>query len=48
MGTAVVNFLSSSTQMNLAIIGAAKAKYAADFGVTFGPTDQVKLAGGIV
>lgn len=48
LGTVIVQFLSSSAQMNLAIIDAAKTKYATDFGVTYGPTDQFKLAGGIV
>lgn len=48
LGTVLVDYLASSAQMNLVIIDAAKAKYAADFGATFAPTDQIKLAGGIV
>ena len=46
-GTSVVQFLSSSTQMNLAIVDAAKTKYTSDFGVIYSPADQFKLAGGI-
>lgn len=47
-GTVPVQFLSSTAQMNLVIIEAAKATYSQNFGVIFGTGDQVKLGGAIV
>ena len=48
MGVVEVSFLASSVQMNLAIEEDAKTDYGTQFGVTFGPGDRIKLAGGIV